>query len=163
MLRKPISSEKILRFLMHHFSLSRQLKLLAWIRSNEGYWSPLIAHLRTVSYVNLPVKSFVFTKLDLAGIPMSQAIGSSTSVHIRCFTREYDSVISRDPEVDLKYIATGTGTAMLSNRLSWFFDFRGPSMSLDTACSSSLNAAHLACQSLKLREVSMVRNCSSTV
>ena len=89
---------------------------------------------------------------------MSKALGSNTSVHIGCFTREYDSIISRDPEVDLKYIATGTGTAMLSNRLSWFFDLRGPSMSLDTACSSSLTAAHLACQSLRLGEVSMVRN-----
>ena len=94
---------------------------------------------------------------------MSKALGSRTSVHVGCFTREYDSVISRDPEVDLKYIATGTGTAMLSNRLSWFFDFRGPSMSLDTACSSSLNAAHLACQGLKLGEVSMARNRSSTL
>lgn len=49
---------------------------------------------------------------------MSKTLGSSTSVHVGCFTREYESVISRDPEVDLKYIATGTGTAMLSNRLS---------------------------------------------
>lgn len=83
---------------------------------------------------------------------MSRTPGSSTSVHVGCFTREYDSVISRDPEVDLKYIATGTGTAMLSNRLSWVFDFRGPSLSLDTACSSSLTAAHLACQGRRLGE-----------
>lgn len=89
---------------------------------------------------------------------MSKAFGSSTSVHVGCFTREYDSVLSRDPELDLKYVATGTGTAMLSNRVSWFFDLRGPSLSLDTACSSSLNAAHLACQGLRLGEVSMVRN-----
>ena len=91
---------------------------------------------------------------------MLKVLGSNTSVHIGCFTREYDSIISKDPEVDLKYIATGTGTAMLSNRLSWFYDLRGPSMSLDTACSSSLTAAHLACQGLKLGEVSMVSELS---
>lgn len=91
---------------------------------------------------------------------MSKAVGSNTSVHIGCFTREYDSIVGRDPEIDLKYIATGTGTAMLSNRLSWFFDLRGPSMSLDTACSSSLTAAHLACQGLRLGEVSMVSKSS---
>lgn len=87
---------------------------------------------------------------------MPKALGSNTSVNIGYFIREYDSVISRDPEVGPKYIATGTGTAMLSNRLSWIFDFRGSSLSLDTACSSGLNATHLASQGLRLGEVSIV-------
>lgn len=52
--------------------------------------------------------------------------------------------------------ASGTGRAMLSNRLSWFFDLRGPSLTLDTACSSSLYALHLACQALRLSEASQV-------
>ena len=88
---------------------------------------------------------------------MNEASGSQTSVYIGCFTREYDGVITRDPEIDLKYIATGTGTTMISNRISWFYDFRGPSMTLDTACSSSLMATHLACSSLRSKESNMVR------
>jgi len=68
----------------------------------------------------------------------------------------------RDLEVDLRYSATGTGAAMLSNRLSWFYDFHGPSLTLDTACSSSLNAVHLACTGLKLREASMVSQCGNS-
>lgn len=50
---------------------------------------------------------------------------------------------------------TGNGTAMLSNRVSHFFDLRGPSLTIDTACSTSLVALHLACQSLKAGESSM--------
>lgn len=46
---------------------------------------------------------------------------------------------------------TGTGLAMsiAANRVSYAFDFTGPSLSIDCACSSSLVALHLACQSIK--------------
>lgn len=87
---------------------------------------------------------------------MEKVFGSKTSVYVGCFTREYEQLLARDPEANLKYIATGTGTAMLSNRLSWFYDLRGPSITLDTACSSSLNACHLACASLRSGEANMV-------
>ncbi|TLD10484.1 hypothetical protein PgNI_06632, partial [Pyricularia grisea] len=51
--------------------------------------------------------------------------------------------------------AAGTSEAMTANRVSWFFDLLGPSLTLDTACSSSLYCLHLACQSLLLGETNM--------
>ena len=65
-------------------------------------------------------------------------------------------MLQRDPEMRTKYRATGVGMTMLANRLSWYFDFSGPSLAVDTACSSSLTTVHLACQSLRSGEVEMV-------
>ena len=93
----------------------------------------------------------------LAGIPMEQAAGSRTSVHIGSFTHDWRDILQRDPLKDVSYITTGTEMSMLANRLSWFYDLTGPSISMDTACSSSLMALHLACQSLKNGEADMVR------
>ena len=44
---------------------------------------------------------------------------------------------------------SGHSRATLSNRLSYFFNLHGPSVTIDTACSASLVALHLACQSLR--------------
>lgn len=41
----------------------------------------------------------------------------------------------------------------IANRVSWLFDFHGPSMAVDTACSSSASALHLACEALRRGEI----------
>jgi acyl transferase domain-containing protein len=83
---------------------------------------------------------------------MEDVAGSDTGVYMASFTRDYANMRSRDPEWIPRYEGTGNGAAMFSNRLSWFFNLKGPSLSLDTACSSSLVALHLACQSLRSGE-----------
>ncbi|KAF5970668.1 polyketide synthase [Fusarium coicis] len=91
----------------------------------------------------------------IAGCPMNKVLGTNTGVFIGCFTREYEAIMFKEIEIQRRIFATGTGTTMLANRLSYFYDLHGPSISLDTACSSSLNACHLACNSLRLGECDM--------
>jgi polyketide synthase PksM len=50
------------------------------------------------------------------------------------------------------YVDAHSAYWSIANRISYFYDFTGPSLAVDTACSSSLTALHLACQSLKRGE-----------
>ena len=46
---------------------------------------------------------------------------------------DYVELIERElPEV-VAYIPTGIGNSILSNRISYFFDFKGPSITIDAA------------------------------
>lgn len=65
---------------------------------------------------------------------------------------DYNDIVLRDPESTPTYFATGASRAVISNRVSYFFDWHGPSMTIDTACSSSLVALHLGVQSLRSGE-----------
>ncbi|KAF2004140.1 polyketide synthase-like protein [Amniculicola lignicola CBS 123094] len=97
-----------------------------------------------------------YQALENAGISLAAATGSRTSVHVGCFLLDYGLVLGRDAEIPAKYKVTGSGSlTLLANRLSWFYDFKGPSMAVDTACSSSLVALHLACQELQSGSVDM--------
>ncbi|KAI0844177.1 hypothetical protein F5Y00DRAFT_274402 [Daldinia vernicosa] len=99
--------------------------------------------------------------LESAGMTLEAVKGSSTSVFVGNLVSEYSSFYAYDDEIDAQYQATGTSTSMLSNRLSWFYDFRGPSITLDTACSSTLTGLHLACQSLLRNESQMGLVCGA--
>lgn len=52
-------------------------------------------------------------------------------------------------------IALDSITSGVANRVSYTFNFHGPSLTLNTMCSSSLLAIHLACQSIKNGECEM--------
>jgi zearalenone synthase (highly reducing iterative type I polyketide synthase) len=99
--------------------------------------------------------------MEATGLPMESLIGSQTSCHVGCFTRDYHEMLMRDAETAPMYAGTGTGFSLLANRISWFFDLRGASMTLDTACSSSLIGLHLASQGLRTGEATTAIVCGS--
>jgi acyl transferase domain-containing protein/NADPH:quinone reductase-like Zn-dependent oxidoreductase/NAD(P)-dependent dehydrogenase (short-subunit alcohol dehydrogenase family) len=86
---------------------------------------------------------------SIAGITMQEISGTSTSVFAGSFTNDYDSMMAKDLEQYPKYMVTGTGKAILSNRISYFYNLHGSSATIDTACSSSLVCFDLGNKSLQ--------------
>ena len=94
-----------------------------------------------------------YEAFENAGIPLQELSGSNTGVYIAGFNSDYERMLSRDPENAPFYRGTGTGIAIMSNRISYVFDLKGPSLTLDTGCSGSLVALHQACNSVRNGEV----------
>ncbi|RNA09364.1 fatty acid synthase [Brachionus plicatilis] len=84
-----------------------------------------------------------------SGISPSELAGTRTGVYIGLSSSEALYAYSHNPSELSGYSMTGCASSMLANRLSFFFDFKGPSYTVDTACSSSLVALDAAVQSIK--------------
>lgn len=88
---------------------------------------------------------------------MEDLVGSKTSCFVGDFSsRDYETNMNKDTENIAMHQLSGNTMSLMSNRLSYFFDLHGPSMTIDTACSSGLVALHLGCQSIKCGESEMV-------
>lgn len=91
----------------------------------------------------------VYEALEAGGQTIDMLKGSDTAVYAGQMLNDYELLMSQDYDNLGKYHATGTSRTMLSNRISYFFDWHGPSMTIDTACSSSLVSLHQAAQQLR--------------
>ena len=80
--------------------------------------------------------------LEHARIPASSLRGERVGVYVGSSNTDYQFLAVSDPTVAHPYAITGTTSSIIANRVSYFYDFRGPSMPIDTACSSSLVAVH---------------------
>ncbi|KAK1794644.1 hypothetical protein P4O66_001360 [Electrophorus voltai] len=97
-----------------------------------------------------------YRALENAGIPMEKASGCRTGVFLGLMNRDYELIMANANPVIINH-CTGTGLAMsiAANRISYVFNFTGPSFAIDCACSSSLVALHLACQAIKQGDCEM--------
>lgn len=95
-----------------------------------------------------------YEALENGGITKESLRGRDVGVFVGGSPSDYEVQNYRDVATIPMHHATGCATALQSNRISYYFDLKGPSMTVDTACSSSLTALHLACQSLKSKECS---------
>ncbi|KYR01562.1 putative fatty acid synthase [Tieghemostelium lacteum] len=81
----------------------------------------------------------IWEALEDAHIKPHSIRGSNSSVFVGVMNKDYDNIC---------YAGSSSAGSYISNRLSFAYDLRGPSMTVDTACSSSLNAIHLGCQTI---------------
>lgn len=95
-----------------------------------------------------------YEAFENSGIPKETVVGKNVGVFVGGSFSDYSLYCLRDLDTSPPYEGTGTAQSVLSNRLSYYFDLKGPSVTVDTACSSTMAALHLACQSVRSGESS---------
>lgn len=78
-------------------------------------------------------------------------IDRSTGVFVGAMTNDFN-IISSQQAIEREGSYRASDTYQISNRISYYWDLHGPSLTIDTACSASGTAVHLACESLKRGE-----------
>ncbi|KAI0455320.1 putative polyketide synthase [Xylaria acuta] len=101
--------------------------------------------------------------LESAGMSVPALRGSDTAVYAGSMGDDYAKMILEDIQDAPTYYATGAARSILSNRVSYSFDWHGPSISIDTACSSSLVAVHMALQALRAGDCRMALACGTNL
>ncbi|KAL1851994.1 Type I Iterative PKS [Diaporthe australafricana] len=90
-----------------------------------------------------------YEAIDNAGLTLDGLHGSDTAVYVGIMCDDFRLQHSQDIDLLPTYNATGTASSNASSRVSYFFDWHGPSMTIDTACSSSLIALNQAVRTLR--------------
>ena len=85
-----------------------------------------------------------------AGLTLAQLANKRASVFIGICSWDYSflQLNSESRSAIDAYTNVGSSLCIVANRISYFFNLKGPSLVVDTACSSSLVATHLGCRSI---------------
>ncbi|KAI0485708.1 putative polyketide synthase [Xylaria cf. heliscus] len=95
----------------------------------------------------------VFEALENAGITLDKLDGAPIACYVGSYASDYGDMQNRDAEDRPANCAIGVGRAIMANRLSYFLNIKGPSITVDTACSGSLVGLDLACRAIQSGEV----------
>ncbi|WP_328877591.1 non-ribosomal peptide synthetase [Streptomyces sp. NBC_00299] len=90
----------------------------------------------------------VWHVLEDAGYTREQLRGARTGVFVGMMYGHYQ-LYGVQEALRGEGFATSSSYASVANRVSYFFDFTGPSVGLDTMCSSSLVSIHQACLAIR--------------
>ncbi|ETS80425.1 hypothetical protein PFICI_07954 [Pestalotiopsis fici W106-1] len=95
----------------------------------------------------------VYEGLENAGIPMENIDNKLVGCYVGSYGVDYADMANRNPEDRPMGNVIGNARCMLSNRISHFFNLKGPSVTVDTACSGSLVGLDMAVQSLRSKTI----------
>lgn len=87
-----------------------------------------------------------------AGVNPQSLRGTKTGVYIGSCVSEVEEGLVMDISKVSGYALTGCSRSMFSNRISYTFDFQGPSYTMDTACSSSFMALQQAILAIRTNQ-----------
>jgi acyl transferase domain-containing protein/aryl carrier-like protein len=90
--------------------------------------------------------------IEDAGYAQETLRGSRTGVYLGVMNFDYRERLTEAAGPIAGHVSTGSSAALIPNRISYYFDWRGPSVPVDTACSSSLVALHEAVHALRRGE-----------
>jgi phthiocerol/phenolphthiocerol synthesis type-I polyketide synthase C len=97
----------------------------------------------------------VWEALEDAGIPPPTLASKEVGVFVGASTIDYASGGLFDlPAIDSHFMA-GNSLSIISNRISYVFDLRGPSFTVDSACSSSFVALAQAIAAIESGEIEL--------
>ncbi|MBE0339227.1 aminotransferase class III-fold pyridoxal phosphate-dependent enzyme, partial [Paenibacillus sp. 23TSA30-6] len=91
-----------------------------------------------------------WSTIEDAGYGGKQLAGQKVGVYVG-FSKtsfEYERLLSEVEPGALPNFAIGNLSSIISSRIAYLLDLKGPALTIDTACSSSLVAVHLACKSI---------------
>ncbi|EIE19938.1 hypothetical protein COCSUDRAFT_44339 [Coccomyxa subellipsoidea C-169] len=100
---------------------------------------PQLRKLLEVSY-----EALIHSGLIIGDLPSERC-----GVYVGCCGSEVHAQWLADIDSVTGYEQTGCAASMFANRLSWFYNFKGPSKIVDTACSSSFVALNDAISDIK--------------
>ncbi|WP_067339080.1 non-ribosomal peptide synthetase [Stappia indica] len=87
--------------------------------------------------------------MEDAGYAPSHLAGSRTGVFLGTADTGYSRLVAASGSGVEGYSMTGLAPSLGPNRISYFYDFHGPSIAVETACSSALVAVHRAVEAIR--------------
>lgn len=118
---------------------------------DAGYFGITPREAKSIDPVHRMILELTQEALDDAGVPSESVKGGNISVYAAIGNSDYMQARLHSGnlrDVDM-YDTTGVAYASASGRVSYLYDFQGPSFTIDATCTSALTAVHQACKDLR--------------